>query len=228
MGSLLATALGLGVAGVDPAGALIAVAALAAGARDRVVLGYGAVVLVGTAVLGAVLSLTVGSTVAEVDWSVLVPSGRGGAVLELVVGALVLAWGMVRLVRRGARTPRPRRTATGAARLLGVGAVFALSAVLDPTFLALTVLAGRGQDVVAVVLAHLLWAVVSQAPLVLLLVAVARGGHQRAVERFRTWWARAQPGLRRVGTAALLLIGAVLVLDAAWWFATGGFLLPEP
>ncbi|WP_222272572.1 hypothetical protein [Modestobacter marinus] len=136
--------------------------------------------------------------------------------------------GLVRLLRRGVRPPRSRRTAAGTAGLLGAGALFALSAALDPSFVALTVLAGRGQEVLAVGLAHLLWALISQAPLTLLLVAIAVGSHEGAVERFRSWWERAQPVVRRVVTAAALAVGAVLVLDAGWWFASGEFLLPEP
>ena len=226
--SLLATAFGLGLAGLDPAGALIAVAALAAGTRERAVLAFGAVVVLGTVLLGAAATLTVGGQLADVDWSWLLPAGRGGAVLELAVGAALLVFGVLRLRRRPVRSPRPRRNSQGTVGLLGVGALFAAGAVLDPTFVALVVLAGRGQDVVAVVLAHLLWVLVSQAPLVVVVVAVARGGHHRAVERFRAWWDRAEPTVRRLVTGAVLLAGAVLVVDAAWWFATGSFLLPEP
>ena len=49
---LLLTALGLGLAGLDPAGALLAVGALG-GARERHVAAYGLVALLGTAAFGA-------------------------------------------------------------------------------------------------------------------------------------------------------------------------------
>lgn len=226
MGSLLATAVGLGIAGIDPAGALIAVAALAAGARDRVVLLFGVIVVLGTALLGTALSLTLGGNLADIDWSGLAPTGSTFAALELAIGTALLIWGTVRL-RAGAHPPKPRRPRTGTAGLLGAGALLAASAPLDPTFVALTVLAGRGQEPVGVLLAHLLWILISQAPLVLLLVAVARGGHQRVVDRFQTWWARVQPALRRLVTGAVLLVGMICVIDAVWWFATEDFLLPS-
>lgn len=222
------TVLGLGLAGLDPAGALIAAAALTAGAKDRAVLLYGVVVLAGTAVLGTVLSLTLGARLADVDWSVLVPSGRVGAVIEVAIGVGLLAWALLRLRRRESRAPKPRRGRTGTAGLTGVGALFALAAVLDPTFVAVVVLAGRDPVVAQVAVAHVLWILISQAPLVLLLVAVARGRHERAVAWFGGWWGRVQPTVRRVVTAALVLTGAVLVLDGCWWFATGDYLLPEP
>ena len=66
--ALWATAFGLAIAGLDPAGALIALAALASGARRRTVVLYGAVVLLGTTALGAALSVLLGPELAEVDW----------------------------------------------------------------------------------------------------------------------------------------------------------------
>jgi len=189
---------------------------------------YGLVVLVGTAVFGTVLSLSLGARLAEVDWLALVPAGRGGAVLEIVLGAGLLVWAAVRLTRTTVRAPKPRRVRAGSWGLLGTGALFALSAVLDPTFVALTVLAGRGQDIGAVLAAQVLWVLISQAPLVLLLALMARGGHERAVPRFTSWWERARPVVKTVITVALVLIGVVLVVDGLWWFVTGAFLLPAP
>ena len=228
MGELLVAALGLGLAGLDPAGALIAVAALSAGARDRAVALYGILVILGTAVFGSILSLSIGARLANVDWLALIPAGRAGAVLEIVLGAGLLAWAALRLTRTTVRAPKPRRVRAGAWGLVGTGLLFTLSAVLDPTFVALTVLAGRGADVAAVCVAQLLWALISQAPLVLLLVVMARGGHERAVGRFTSWWERARPVAKTLMTVALVLIGLVLVVDGVWWFVTGEFLLPAP
>jgi len=149
-------------------------------------------------------------------------------VLEIVLGAGLLVWAAVRLTRTTVRAPKPRRVRAGSWGLLGTGALFALSAVLDPTFVALTVLAGRGQDIGAVLAAQVLWVLISQAPLVLLLAVMARGGHERAVRRFTSWWERARPVVKTVITVALVLIGVVLVVDGLWWFVTGAFLLPAP
>ena len=229
MGGLLGAALGLGVAGVDPAGALLVVAALAAGARPRAVLLFAAVVVAGTTLLGTALSLTIGGELGRLDLSGLALPDGPSAALEAVVGAALLGWAGVRLARGSTARPhraRPaRRRLAGTAGLLGAGALFALGAALDPTFVGLVVLAGRGADPPAVALAHLLWVVVSQLPLVLLAVAVARGAHVRLVDRAQASWQRLRPMLQRLLSAVLLLVGAVLLLDAAWWLASGRFLL---
>jgi hypothetical protein len=66
--TLVLTAFALGLAGLDPAGALVV-----AGAREGHVVLFGLVVLVGTVALGTTLSLTVGPRVAEIDRSVFAP-----------------------------------------------------------------------------------------------------------------------------------------------------------
>ena len=227
MFGLLATALGLALAGLDPAGALIAVAALAAGSRPRLVLAFGGVVLLGTAALGACLSLTLGRRLGDVDWSVLVPDGNAGAGLELAVGVAILVWALLRLRRADVSAPKPHQQRSGA-RLLAVGVVFAAAAALDPTFVGLVVVAGRGEPWWQVVIAHLLWATVSQLPLTAILVAVATGRHVRLTAWFQGWWARMRPTARWLLTGVLVLAGAFLVLDATWLFATGEFLVPGP
>lgn len=228
MEQLLLTALGLGLAGVDPAGALLAVAALAAGARDRDVAVFGGIVLLGTALLGSVVSVTAGSRLAAVDWTALIPVGRLGAAAEALVGLVLLGGAALRLRRRPVAARKPRRSRIGLGPLAALGVLFLGSAVLDPTFLGLVVVAGRGESLPAVVVAHVAWSLLSQVPLVLLLVAMARGGHERAVTWFQRGWARVTPALGRVVTAALLVAGLFLVLDAGWLFATGEFLVPGP
>lgn len=230
MGQLLGAALLIGLAGIDPTAALLAVAALVAGATTRALTAFGLTVMIGAPVFGALLSFTVAARLAAVDWRVLVPQGRIGAVLGLVVGIALLTTGIIRLVRR---RPPPRPTTRPARRvgtlaLVGAGAAYVGSLLIDPTFVAVTVLAGRSREPLVVIAMQLVWALLSQLPLLLLLLAVSRVGRQRAIDWFQSGWARLQPALRLLVTAALLLAGLLLVLDAGWWFASGHFLLPDP
>lgn len=223
---LLLTALGLGLAGLDPSGALVAAGALAGGARERYVAAYGLVSLLGTVAFGTALSLILGPRVADIDWGALA-SSPGAALVEAVLGLGLVAWGVVRARRPTTRAPKPRSPrGTGPAALLALAVLFALMAVLDPTFVSLAVVAGQGAPVWSVVAAHSIWVLVSQAPLVLLLAAMAGGKHERFVARFQTWWTRIRPAVGRLVTTAALLVGAFFLLDAGWWFATGEFLVP--
>jgi len=226
---LIAAAAGLGVAGIDPAGALIAIGALAAGARERDVLGFAVVSVLGTAVLGTLLSLTVGQRLQTVRWSAFLPPDRLTALIELLIAAGLAWWAVARLRTPGSRPPRPRRrTATSGPALVGLGVLWAAAAVLDPTFVGLVVLAGREESTLGVAAAHLLWIVVSQAPLLALVVATARGRQQRAVAWFHRVWERARPVTSAIGTGALILAAGVFALDSLWWFVTERFLIPIP
>ena len=222
---LFAIALGLGLAGLDPAGALLAAGALAAGARERDVAAHGLVALLGTVAFGTALSLTVAPRVAEIDW-VALASTPGAALVEGVLGLGLLAWGAARAWRPATRAPKPRSPrGTGPFALLALAVLSALMAVLDPTFVSLAVIAGRGEPVWSVVAAHAVWIIVSQAPLVALLVAMAGGGHGRFVAWFRSWWEKVRPAIGRLVTGAALLVGAFFLLDAGWFLATGEFLV---
>ena len=116
----------------------------------------------------------------------------------------------------------------GTVALVGAGAAYVGSLLIDPTFIAITVLAGRSREPLEVIMMQVAWVLISQLPLLALLVTVSRFGQQRGVERFQSWWSRTQSALRRVVTGALLLDGTLRVLHAGWWFTTGGFLLPAP
>lgn len=227
MGPLLGAALAIGVAGLDPTAALVAVAALLAGAGSRALNAFAATVLVGAPLFGTALALTVAARLPDVTWSGLVPRGHLGAVLGLALGVVLLVTGIVRLVRRN--PPRPTSTRTrqvGTLAMVGAGAAYVGSLLIDPTFLAVTVLAGRSRDPVAVIAMQVIWVVLSQLPLIALLVAVRRFGQQRAVDRFQAGWTRIRPTISRVVSFALLAVGLLLVLDAGWWLATGHVLLP--
>ncbi|HEY5980791.1 MAG TPA: hypothetical protein VIT41_14290 [Microlunatus sp.] len=229
MGPLLGAALVIGVAGLDPTAALLAVAALVAGATSRALTAFAVTVMVGAPLFGTVLSLTVAARLAALDWRVLVPQGRIAAVVGLAVGVALLSVGILRLVRpptQPSAAEKPHRVGTLA--LVGAGAAYVGSLLIDPTFIAITVLAGRSQVPLEVVMMQSIWVLVSQLPLLVLLVAVHRFGQQRAVETFQAWWSRAQPSLRLVVTVALLGVGLLLVVDALWWFTSGHFLLPAP
>ena len=223
---LLLVALGLGLAGLDPGGLLVAAGALAVGAHERYVAAYGLVTLLGTVAFGTALSLVVGPRVADIDWGALATS-TGAGLLEIALGVGLVAWGIARARRPATQAPKPRSPrGRGPLALLALAVLFALSAVLDPTFVSLAVLAGRGEPFWTVVAAHSVWVIVSQAPLVLLLAAMAGGKHERFVAGFRSFWERVRPAVGRMVTAAALLVGAFFVVDGGWWLATGEFLLP--
>jgi hypothetical protein len=228
---LLLTAFALGLASLDVTGAMAAVGALGAGARVRALVAFGCFSILGTVAFGTALSLIVGPRIAGIDWGMLLPHGptedRVAASVEIVLGLGLLAWGIVRTRRPTTRPPKPSALrGLGLISLAGAGILFALAAIFDPTFVSLVVIAGRAEHFWPVVAAHSTWTLVSHTPLVFLLVLVVSGDHERVVSWFQTWWARVSPLGVRLVTIVVLIVGTFLLLDAAWWYVTGEFLIP--
>lgn len=223
---LLGAAVGLGIVGLDPIGALVAIGALAGGTRDRVVVAFGVTVVSVTAAFGAALSLIVGTRLAEINWRVL-DTGHGfWAAAEAAVGTLLLIWAARRL-RRPQTQPAEPRANRGRLALIGTGVLFGIGAILDPTFVALVVLAGRQGSLIEASLAHLIWILVSQAPLVAIVGAVLTGNHAAMVNWFSAQRQRRSRTFSRIGIGLACVAGLVLLVDAGWWLVTGGFLI-EP
>src|SRR3954467_8248412 len=96
--NLVAASAALGVLGMDPAGALLAAAAMTAGARRREVMVFSVVVLLGTVVFGTVLTMALGDRLAGFDTSVLPHRGtRAG--IEAAASLALLVWVGIRLGR---------------------------------------------------------------------------------------------------------------------------------
>jgi hypothetical protein len=229
---LLLTAFALGLASLDVTGALVAVGALGAGARTRALLAFGCFGILGTVAFGTALSLIVGPRIAGIDWGMLLPhdptEDRVAAFVQIILGVGLLIWGIVRTRRPGSRPPKPSAPrGLGLISLAGAGMLFALAAIVDPTFVSLVVIAGRADLFWSVVAAHSTWTFVSHVPLVLVLAFALSGESERVVILARTWWARISPWMVRLVTIVVLLVGTMFVLDAIWWYVTGEFFIPE-
>lgn len=229
--TLLLTAFALGLASLDITGALLAVGALGAGARVRALLAFGCVSIFGTVAFGTALSLIVGPRISGIDWGMLLPhtptEDRVAAYVEVVLGVGLLIWGLVRVRRPWARPPKPSVPhGLGLISLAGAGMLFALAAIIDPTFVSLVVIAGRADLFFSVVAAHSTWTLVSHVPLVLVLAFALSGSSERVVGWVQTRWTRISPWTVRLVTGVVLLVGALLLLDALWYFLTGDLFLP--
>lgn len=204
----------LGVAGFDPLGALVLIGAMALKARRRAIL----VLLVSTVgttlLLALVLSSTLGRWVTELLRRIREPGHlvRGG--LVVAVGVASVAWGVWRLGRPtpAHRTKTQRAVASPAALgLFGLGV--GLSALIDPAFYGLVVLAGGMPSWLHRLGACLLWVLLSQIALIVLSIAVFVGAFDRAlalIERARTNWV---PNLSVFASWTLVVVGVLALVE---------------
>ena len=214
----------LGVLGMDPAGALLAAAAMTAGARRREVVIFSVVVLLGTVVFGTVLTMALGDRLGRFDWTSVLPHRGPRAGIEAAVSLALFVWVGIRL-RRGPPPLKDRALRVGSTGAVVSGLLFIGTAATDPTFAATVVLASRARDVVPAVLANTTWILISQLPLVLVLAAVLAGRHRSALATIRQLRLRWATVLRRLVTLVLALFALVLLVDVCTWLVTGDFLV---
>ena len=231
MTQLLLTAFALGLASLDFTATVLVVGALGAGARDRALLAFGSVCILGTAGVRHDALARDRPPDRRYRLGALLPHNPTedliAALVEVVLGIGLVVWGIVRALRPNTTPPKPTvPRALGLMSLAGVGILFALAAIFDPPFFSLVVIAGRYEHFWSVVAAHSTWVMVSHAPLILLLVLALTTDHERVVTRFQSWWSRLRPIVFRLVTGAVFLAGALLLLDAAWYFITGDLFLP--
>lgn len=219
----LATVVLTALGGFDPVPALIAAAALTAGVRRRHVLASTILLVAGTAALGLVLTLLAGPRLAGVDWHTLVRGGRTSAWVELVLGVGIGSWAVYRARRRPRREPAHGGRSPWALYVTAIG--FVAVVVFDLPFDVL-VTTSTGQPLLLAAGGWGVWAVLSQAPVTALAIAVAAGRHAGAMAFLDRVRSRLGPLAGVVITACLAVAAVLLVADATQFLARGRFLIP--
>ena len=222
-GVVLSTAAG----GFDPAPVLIMAAALAAGVDRRHVLGASALLLAGTGLWGAALTVVLGPRVEGVDWWGLIRHGLVAAQVEL---GTALALGGYTLWRVHARRRSPGHPSTEEPRTTRPWALYATAVafvgivVLDVPF-DVHVAAASTQPLVAWLGGWAVWALLSQLPLTLLVLLTLVGRQQRFSVAVRRAWALVSPRVDLVVTWFLGGTSLLMLLDAGSFLARGSFLV---
>lgn len=223
----LAAQFGLGLAGFDPIGALLVAGALAVGASRRAVLAFAVSCLLLTLALGVGLSYALGPLLANAA-STLHIADQWWLLIELVVAAVLCAWGIRRIRnhsgrRSGTDSPRPVR-GVGITAMTISGALWGVAAATDPTFYASALLAGR-RDAFLMIVGIALWYAVSQFPLHVLTGAVLARKHHRAIKWLRQVSERWAGPVRRTITVIIFAGAAFMVADVTAFVVTDDFLI---
>ena len=224
--SFLAAAFALGIAGFDPLGSLVLLAALGLGVRRRGVVtllvtsvgtsaGFG---IAGVLGLGALLTRfgVHGFHVPHVVWVCLVT----------VLGVVFVAWAAWRS-RPGAPTKdfggdtsaAPRSTAPRALAVSGL--LVGLSSLIDPAFWAMLVHAAHLPHQSWAVVESLIWVACSHSLLIVLVIAYLIGGPDRVASMVTGIRESHAVAVRRGISALLAAFGILLLADVIGVVATG-------
>ncbi len=228
---LLAASLALGIAGFDPLGSAVLVAALGLGARRR------GVVILGVTSVGTSLVLALAGT-----FGLAAAARRAGIhpphvphpvwlVAVALVGIGLVAWAVYYLRRppkdtdgpgQDAGRARPRSSTTGALAVSGL--LVGLSSLADPAFWAMIVHAARWSRPGWTVIEAAIWVACSHSLLIALVVAYILVGARRVERLVEEITTRHDTAVRRTVSGAAGGFGLRLLVDVAVALASGSWL----
>lgn len=207
--------IGFGVAGLDPFGALVVVPALATGARRRVVL-----LFFGTAWLTTVLTgIMLGESVQHVvTWlrNLLAVPDPVRLTLQLATASGLGLWAAHRWTHRNDTKPErtKRSMLAGPTGMSLMGIFWGVSALTDPSFYGVATISASMPGILAVAAVFTGWFLISQAPLCLVVLALAAGKDSRPVQR-------AVALARRTARPASYVMTALLAAASLFLFVNG-------
>lgn len=215
---------GLGVAGLDPFGALIVVPALATGTRRRVVLLFFGAAFLTTVLTGVVLGESVQYVSAWLGDGIAIPDPVR-LVVQLFAGACFALWATRRWARRNnvSQEKGSKSILAGPVGMLVAGIFWGVSALTDPSFYGVATIATGLQNTLGFVLAFSGWFLVSQAPLCLVVLTLAAGRGSRPVQCAVAFAQRIARPAGYAMTALLAVVALLLILNGLTYLGGAGY-----
>ncbi|MSS46364.1 DUF4175 domain-containing protein [Cutibacterium sp. WCA-380-WT-3A] len=224
--SFLAAAFALGIAGFDPLGSFVLLAALGLGVRRRGVVTLLATSVGTSAIFGIAGVLGLGALLTRLGIRELHVPHLVWVWLVAILGLAFIAWAAWRL-RPGAATQTfdgdtsaaPRSTAPRALAVSGL--LVGLSSLIDPAFWAMLVHAAHLPHRSWAVVESLIWVACSHSLLIVLVIAYLVGGPDRVASVVTGIREDHAVAVHRGISALLAAFGAVLLADVIGVMATG-------
>ena len=224
--SFLAAAFALGVAGFDPLGSFVLLAALGLGVRRRGVVTL-LIASVGTSVVfGIAGALGLGVLLTRLGIHGFHVPHLVWVCLVAILGVVFVAWAAWRLRPEtatkdfeGDTSAAPRSTAPGALAVSGL--LVGLSSLIDPAFWAMIVHAAHLPHQSWAVVESLIWVVCSHSLLIVLVIAYLIGGPDRVARMVASIREDHAVAVHRGISALLAAFGVVLLPDATGVVLTG-------
>ncbi|MFE7223850.1 hypothetical protein ACFU7D_03595 [Nocardioides sp. NPDC057577] len=215
---------GFGVAGLDPFGALVVVPALAGGARRRVVLLFFGTSWLTTVLTGIMLGESVQHVVAWLRNLLGVPDPVRLAV-QLATATGLGLWAARRWTHRNDTKPErtKRSMLAGPTGMSLMGIFWGVSALTDPSFYGVATIGASMPSILAVAAVFTGWFLISQAPLCLVVLALAAGKDSRPVQRAVSLARRTARPASYVMTGLLAATSLFLLLNSLTLPVTGAF-----
>lgn len=221
---ILLSALILGIAGFDIFGIAIALAAHAAKASKRAIVLFSFIVFIVTVGGGVTVSLFFGKSISLIaDYFLQLPNSLWlGLKIILIIGLGI--WLYKSLSTDKKSTEKEAKSSRWLKKgLFGMALLFSTSSVIDPSFIALTAIAGQNGNVVLIVLAFSIWVLVSQMLLFILTIAIATNCHVRFIKWFENLKTKYWNFFQDILNTTLAITIVILVFDVVYFWITNNW-----
>ena len=218
---ILLSSLVLGIAGFDIFGLAVALAAYASKASKMAIMLFSVIVFLVTILGGVAVSHFFGKSISLVaNYFFQLPNSLWlGLKIILIIGLCYWLYKCLsadkKSTENGIKSSRWLKKG-----VFGMGLLFATSSFIDPSFIALTAIAGQNGNVVLILLAFSIWVLVSQIPLFLLSIAIATNCHVRFIKWFEKLKTKYWNFLLNIMNITLAITIVILVFDVVYFWTT--------
>lgn len=228
--NLLAKAFLLGIAGFDSTGAIVIITALTMGLSKKQILLFAITTFIGTVLIGVGCSTFLGTSVNTISNLLNSIPDIVYMWIELIIGILLLKWFVERVFFKSKNDVKEEKKESFLTKyikngLFIVGIFFAITALTDPSFLALITISGHSQNVFMVILANCMWILISQLPIFVLTIAILFNKHEKVINYFKNKLSKSDKieKIKKILSILLsiiiLVIGILSIIDSIYyWF----------
>lgn len=221
------TAFGLGIAGIDPLGAIILMRAIAANFTRAKIVFFNITVLISAILAGTILSVVGSGFITGIKDVLPGNSSSAWVFVNLIIAAITIAW----IVRRKKKKDRPnnekpsKTLGSSYYAIAATGLLFGAGSVFDPTFLATISLAAQTNDLPTILLMHTIWIITSQFMLFVLFIAYLKGKHEKVIDFSRMQYTKHKVVLQDILSIAAIGVVIFLVADSLSFVIRGEYLV---
>lgn len=221
--AIISGTVGFGILGLDPIGALIALSYLATGGRRRVVVVFFTLAAVFTLLTGLALEPVIHFGNVALHWLTTVhPAARIG--VEVAAALALGVWAYIDITQPAKTATVKKKRKAGLWMMILLGVWWGVSAATDPTFYGPVALGRSSGGRLGVLLACALWFVLSQAPLVALMVGLSRGKDSRIILTINKFSYKLLDISRKFLGWALALVALAILANAMSFVVAGKFI----
>ena len=233
--NLFPTTFLLGIAGFDPSGAIAIITALAMGVLKRDIYIFAITTFIATLLMGIIGSFFIDTGVMYISGLLNHIPESIFMVLEFMVAIVLLSWFYQRVFLKSKKESKAKQKDSFFIKyikkgLFIVALIFAIMSFTDPSFIALITLSSS-DNILNIVLANIIWILISQAPVFILTIAVILNKHEKIITYLRNKFSN-NPNIEKVRNVlshllsiVILFVSSIILLEATYYLFTNKWLI---